>query len=163
MPYLCCGTNLYKFLNCNSNIYVTSLVLKMYWVRNMQQCHDRMKQSGCLCKCEGKGCRGIYKVEGSANGEIQPLVTDRAVEFEKYPVQVQDFRQIGDDYKRISRIYLNSIKGNWKVCNQLDWETLRSQPILPKISVETGKGAGNWIRIYSGGPSTGNIFLSHLC
>ena len=53
-------------------------------------------------------------MEGSANGEIQLLVTDRAVEFEKYPVQVQDFRQIGDDYKRISRIYPQLHKGKLK-------------------------------------------------
>ena len=131
----------------------------------MQQCHDWIKRSSCLCKCEGKGCRGIYKVEGSANGEIQLLVTDRAVEFEKYPVQVQDFRQIGDDYKRISRIYPQLHKGKLKGISMqsVGLRHTRISTILPKILVGTGKDAGNWIRIYSGGPSTSNIFLSHLC
>jgi hypothetical protein len=37
----------------------------------------------------------------------RPLVTNEAVEFEKYPVEVQDFRKITD---RFRRIYIEHLK-----------------------------------------------------
>ena len=43
-------------------------------------------------------------------GENRQLVTDEPVEFEKYPVEVQDFRKITENFRGIYGIYLNSIK-----------------------------------------------------
>ena len=39
------------------------------------------------------------------NGENWPLVTDEPVEFEKEPVEVQDFRKITHHFRRIYIIY----------------------------------------------------------
>ena len=39
------------------------------------------------------------------NRENQPLVTDEPVEFEKYLVEVQDFRKITDHFRGIQRIH----------------------------------------------------------
>ena len=57
------------------------------------------------------------------------------VEFEKYPVQVQDFRHIANHFKRIFKIYLTLIEDKRKIstCNWLDLETLGYRLILPKI------------------------------
>ena len=41
------------------------------------------------------------------NEENQPVVTNEPVEFEKYPVEVQDFRKITNHLQGICRIYLN--------------------------------------------------------
>ena len=42
----------------------------------------------------------------SMNGEIQPLVTDGPVDLKKWPVLVQDFRQIVDPFRGIYGINL---------------------------------------------------------
>jgi hypothetical protein len=57
------------------------------------------------------------------NGENQPLVTDKPVEFEKLPVK--DFKKITNRFRRIYEIYLKSIKDNRNIttCNRLDLET----------------------------------------
>ena len=67
-------------------------------------------------------------------GENRQLVTDGPVEFEKYPVDVQDYRKITDHFRGMYRIYPNSIKENRRMwtCNRSDLQTLRSQPIMPK-------------------------------
>ena len=60
------------------------------------------------------------------NGENWPLVTNEPVEFEKSPVEVQDFGIIID---RFRGIYIPQIDiDNWKVSthNPLDLETLGS-------------------------------------
>ena len=46
------------------------------------------------------------------NGENRLLVTDEPVEFEKQPVEVQDFRKITDHLRGIYTIYLKLIKKN---------------------------------------------------
>jgi hypothetical protein len=64
------------------------------------------------------------------------LVTDGPVEFEKYPVQVRDFKWIANHCRAVYRICLKPIinqKRNRKVsstCNWLDFETLGSRLIL---------------------------------
>jgi hypothetical protein len=66
--------------------------------------------------------------------------TDEPIEFERWPVEVEvDFRKITNHLKGIYRIYLKYIKKNHKKhhkmstrCNQLDLETLGSQPIMPR-------------------------------
>ena len=65
--------------------------------------------------------------------ENRQLVTDEPVEFEKYPVEVEECRKITDQFRGIYRIYPNLIKKNWRMstCNQL--HTLGSQPVMPKI------------------------------
>ena len=68
-------------------------------------------------------------------GENRQLVTDEPDEFEKQPVEVQDYcRKITDHYRGISRIYPNLMKENRRMstCNQLDLQTLGSQPVMPK-------------------------------
>ena len=52
--------------------------------------------------------------------------TDGPVEFGNWPVQVQDFRQIGDHFKGIYRIYLKPMKEKIPKCNRLDLKTLGS-------------------------------------
>ena len=66
--------------------------------------------------------------------ESQQLVTDESVEFEKYPVEVQDCKRITDHFRGIYRIYLNLMKENWRMstCSWLDLQTLGSQLIMPK-------------------------------
>jgi hypothetical protein len=67
-------------------------------------------------------------------GENRQLVTNEPVEFEKYPVEVQDCRKVTDCFRGIYRIHPNSIKENQRMstCNRLDLQTLVSQPIVPK-------------------------------
>jgi hypothetical protein len=57
-------------------------------------------------------------------GENRPLVTNELVEFEKQPVEVQDFREFTDHFRGIYRIYLKLMKENRKMstCNRLDLE-----------------------------------------
>ena len=45
-------------------------------------------------------------------GENQQLVTDEPVEFEEYPVEVQDCKKITDHFRIIYRIYPNLVKEN---------------------------------------------------
>ena len=62
------------------------------------------------------------------------LVTNEPMEFEKWPVEVQNCRRITDHYRGIYRIYPNLIKENRRMstCNWLDLQTLGSQPVMPK-------------------------------
>ena len=46
-------------------------------------------------------------------GKNRQLVTYEAVEFEKYPVEIQDCRKITDRFREIYRLHPNSIKENW--------------------------------------------------
>jgi hypothetical protein len=71
------------------------------------------------------------------NREIQTLVTNRLVEFEKSLVQVQDFRQICNPLRWIYTTHLK-INKRKATCKQLDLETLGIRPILPEISLDTG-------------------------
>ena len=67
-------------------------------------------------------------------GENWQLVTNEPVEFEKRPVEIQDCRKITDHFREIYRIYSNLIKENRRMstCNPLDFQTLGSQPFMPK-------------------------------
>ena len=59
-------------------------------------------------------------------GENRQLVTNEPVEFEKWPVEVQDCRMITYHFRGIYKIYLNLVKQNrmmW-TCNRLDLQTL---------------------------------------
>jgi hypothetical protein len=60
------------------------------------------------------------------NMEIQLLVTYDPVDIEEWPIQVQDFRRIFDQFRGIHELYLKLMKNNWKMstCNWLDLETL---------------------------------------
>jgi hypothetical protein len=66
--------------------------------------------------------------------ENRQVVTDEPVEFEKWPVEVQDCRKIIDHFRGIDGLYPNLIKENGRMstCNRLDLQTLGSQPIMPK-------------------------------
>ena len=78
-------------------------------------------------------------------GENRQLVTYEPVEFEKYPVEVQDCRKITDHFRAIYRIYPNLIKENWRMStrNRLDLQTLGSQPIMPENLPD------HWIQVES--------------
>ena len=67
-------------------------------------------------------------------GENWQLVTDEPGEFEKSPVEVQDFRRITDHLGGIYIIYPNFIKENQRMStrNRLDLQTLGSQSVMPK-------------------------------
>ena len=67
-------------------------------------------------------------------GENRQLVTNELVEFEKWPVEVQDCRKITDHSRGIHRIYPNLIKENRRMstCNRSDLQTLGSQPLMPQ-------------------------------
>lgn len=63
------------------------------------------------------------------NGELRLLVTHKPVEFDKSPVDVEDFRKITDHsrglYARVKpQINKGKIKKSY-TCNSLDLETLR--------------------------------------
>ena len=62
------------------------------------------------------------------------MVTDEPVEFEKSPVEIQACRKITHHCNGIHRLYTNLIKGNRRMSkyNQLDLETLGSQPVMSK-------------------------------
>ena len=66
--------------------------------------------------------------------ENRRLVTNEPVEFEKQPVKVQDYRKITNHLRGIYGIYPNLVKENRRMstCNQLDSQTLGSQPVMPK-------------------------------
>jgi hypothetical protein len=51
------------------------------------------------------------------------------------PVEVQDCGKMTNHFRGIYRIYPNVIKKNRRMstCNQMDLQTLGSQPIMPKI------------------------------
>ena len=68
------------------------------------------------------------------NREIRPLVTYRVVKFKKHMVQVHDFRQTDERFRRIYGIYFKSMKENLKIStwNRLDFRILGSRPVLPK-------------------------------
>ena len=70
----------------------------------------------------------------------EPIVTNELVEFEKHPVEVQDCRKITDHTRGIYKIYPNLIKDNRRLStsNQLDLQTLGSQPLLPENLAITG-------------------------
>ena len=68
------------------------------------------------------------------NAENPQLVTDEIIEFEKWPVEVQDFRKITNNWEEF-----REYNSNWKrktewmsTCNRLDLETLGSRPIMSK-------------------------------
>ena len=67
-------------------------------------------------------------------GKNRQLVTNEPVEFEKWPVEVQDCRKITDHLRGIYRIYPNFIKETqmMSTCNWLDLQTPASQLIMPK-------------------------------
>ena len=46
------------------------------------------------------------------NGENQPLVTNEQVKFEKYPVEVQDFKESIIHFRGIYWIYIESTEKN---------------------------------------------------
>ena len=48
------------------------------------------------------------------NGENRPLITDEPVEFEKLPVEVQDFRKIADHFRGIYGISQHVTGWTWK-------------------------------------------------
>jgi hypothetical protein len=60
------------------------------------------------------------------NMENQPFVTDEPVEFEKQPVEVQDFRRITDHFRGIGRIYFKPKTKKISTCDRLDLGTLGS-------------------------------------
>ena len=66
------------------------------------------------------------------NRENQLLVTDEPAEFEKFLVDVQDFRKGPDRFRGIYCLHLKLMKKNQKMstCNQLDLETLGYWPIM---------------------------------
>ena len=68
------------------------------------------------------------------SGKNRWLVADGLVEFEKWSVEVQDFKKFTDHFRGIYRICLKWIKQNHKMstCNQLDLESLGSWPTMPK-------------------------------
>ena len=61
-------------------------------------------------------------------GENRHIVTDE-------PVEVQDCRQITDHFRGTYGIYPNLVKENWRMLtyNRLDFQTLGSQRVMPKI------------------------------
>ena len=74
----------------------------------------------------------VYCKSVTMIGENRQLVTDEPVEFEKQPVEVQDFRRITDHFRGIYGIYLKFIQKILRIptCNRLDLQTLGSQPII---------------------------------
>ena len=74
------------------------------------------------------------------------LVTDELVEFEKWPVEVGDFRRISDHFRGIYKIYLKRIKQNRKMstCNWLDLESPESSPTMPKNFPGTSNRGDFW-------------------
>ena len=64
--------------------------------------------------------------------------TVRPVEFEKWPVQVQDLGKSQIILEEIHRIY-HKIKETWKIptCNRLHFETLGIRSIKPNLSPDT--------------------------
>ena len=46
------------------------------------------------------------------NGRTRPLITDEPVEFEKEPVEVEDFGKITHQFRGIYRIYIKLGKRN---------------------------------------------------
>ena len=65
-------------------------------------------------------------------GKSRQLVRDETVEFEKKPVQVQEFRKLPITLEEIYGIQLKLIKEirRMSTCNRLDLQTLGSQPIM---------------------------------
>ena len=59
------------------------------------------------------------------SGENRQLVTDEPVEFEKWPVEVEDCMKIIDYFRGIYRIYPSLTKENRRMstCNRLDLQT----------------------------------------
>ena len=57
--------------------------------------------------------------------ENQQLVTNEPVEFEIFPVEVQDCKKITDHFREIYKIYPNLIKENQRMStwNRLDLQT----------------------------------------
>ena len=68
-------------------------------------------------------------------GENRQLLTNEVVEFEKKPVEVQDYRKITNHFGGIYITFPNLIKENQRMstCNWLDFQTLGTQPLMPKI------------------------------
>ena len=82
---------------------------------------------GCDYTCSETHCQVhdfIQNFLKAMNAENRPLVTDEPVEFEKYPVEVQDFREITHHLRGIYRIFLVKNNGKITTCNRLDLETL---------------------------------------
>ena len=61
----------------------------------------------------------------SISRENRHIVADEPVEFEKWPVEVQDFRKFTDHFRGIYRIYIKVLKKTRKMstCNRLDSNT----------------------------------------
>ena len=82
-----------------------------------------------------KICRTMLRVGSSSMiGDHRQLVTNEPVEFENILVEVQDCKKITDHFRRIYRRYPNFTKENRRMstCNQLDLQTLGSQPAMPE-------------------------------
>lgn len=60
------------------------------------------------------------------------VATNEPAGFEEYPVQIQDFRKISNQFRVIYRIFFDLIKWFIKTstCNRLISETLGSRPIM---------------------------------
>jgi hypothetical protein len=83
-------------------------------------------------------------------GENRQFVTNEPVEFEKYPVEVQDCRKTTDHLRGIYRIYPNLRKENRRMstCNRPDLQTRGSQPIMLKNLPDHWSGHPTGIYIY---------------
>ena len=62
------------------------------------------------------------------------LFSVEPIEFEKWVVEVEDFKKLPIIFRKINGMYPNSIKKNlmMSTCDQWDSETLRYWPIMPK-------------------------------
>ena len=53
------------------------------------------------------------------SGENRRLLTNELVEFEKWPVEVRDFRRITDCFRGIHRLYLKCMKSKTRRCQHV--------------------------------------------
>ena len=70
---------------------------------------------------------------------INHVAIDKPIQYEKWPVEVQDFMKIIHHSRRIYRLYLKRIKKNRKIptCNYLDLEKKRFVWLCPNVSPDT--------------------------
>ena len=99
-------------------------------------CH--VLQGGTLNVCVNYGSLNCVHLNFVASygfvtlsGENWQLVTDEPVEFEKWPVEVGDFRRTTDHFRGIYRIYtpLKQIRKN-STCNRLDLQCPKTSRVL---------------------------------
>ena len=62
---------------------------------------------------------------GSMNRENEPILTYKLVEFEKYLVQIQDFKKMIDPFWGVCRIFLNVIKKSQQM-SKCNWVVLKA-------------------------------------